>query len=141
MENTSHTPDTALLDLATADQLTAVRRNQAQRLLDMAEALLQNLEAIELPKDAVGIDRTAKAILSVTKTLNDLHEVAGGMAKQAAVKDSMAADPEVEIEARMTAMQIYRAAQGIRLQAQALKRAHKPDEGAAEAASARPHWP
>ena len=138
MENT-HATHT---DLGAVDQLNAVRRNQAQRLLDMAEALLQNLEAVDLPKDAVGIDRTAKALLSVAKTMNALHDAAAGLAKQSAVKDSMTTDPEVEAEARATALQIYRAAQEPRLQSQALRRVEDADEQAGETTvSPKHHWP
>jgi hypothetical protein len=112
----------------TPEQLDALKLQHAQRLLDMAEALLQNFEAIPLPKDAAGIDRAGKALLTLHKTLDTLHNHARSLAHKASVEAARPDAPEPEQATQ--ALKMYQVAQGVRLQTLALKRAPKPDQQA-----------
>jgi len=120
----------------TPEQIDALKLHHAQRLLDMAEALLQNFEAMPLPKDAQGIDRAVKALLTLHKTLDTLHSHARSLAHRAAVEAARPDAPEPEKAAQ--ALKIYQVAQDLRLQTLALKRSPKPDEQATGALRSRP---
>ena len=76
MENTFKTPD-----IATTAQRDALRRNQDQRLHDLAESLLQACEAIDMPKDHAGVTRAATAIVSLNTMMKTLYEQVTSMAK------------------------------------------------------------
>jgi hypothetical protein len=129
MENTHITPE----------QIDVVRLNHAQRLLDVAEALLQNFEAMPLPKDAAGTDRAVKALLTLHKTLDALHSHARSLTHKAAVE---AARPDAPEPAQaVQALRMYQVAQDVRLQTLALKRSPKADEQATGTSPSRHHWP
>jgi hypothetical protein len=144
MENAHPTPLDIIDDLAAPDQLAAVRRNQAQRLLDLAESLLQGFEAIDLPKDAVGLDRAAKALLAMSKTMSALHETAAALAKPR-VSLNEPDDPNLVASDRAFALHVYRAEQGQRLRTLAERRAQRAESedvaGEAKSANPRHHWP
>ena len=119
----------------TPEQLEALKLHQAQRLLDMAEALLQNFEAMDLPKDAVGIDRAGKALLTLHKVMDTLHSHVGTLAQKASVEAARTDAPEPEKAAQ--ALKVYQMAQGQRLQNLAQKRGAKPDEQGVDASHSR----
>lgn len=70
--------------IATAAQEDALRRQQSQRLKDLAEGLLQAFETLEMPKEHGGIEKAAKALVSLNKLMKTLYEAKTSMAKQPA---------------------------------------------------------
>lgn len=66
--------ETTHRDIATPAQTDALRRDQGQRLRNMAEAMLQALEAIDMPKDHAGIDRMGKALITVNRVMKTIYE-------------------------------------------------------------------
>jgi hypothetical protein len=115
----------------TPEQLAALKTHHAQRLLDMAEALLQSFEDMPLPKDAAGMDRAGKALLTLHKVMDTLHGHASAIAYKASVDDARPDAPEPQ--KAVQALKVYQMAQDIRLQTLALKRGPKPDEQATNA--------
>jgi hypothetical protein len=88
-------------EIATPAQEAALRRNQAQRMKDLAEGLLRAYETAEVPKDHAGIDRAAKALISLNKVMKTLYNADTSMAKKPElVRDADGAwGPEIVDEA------------------------------------------
>ena len=125
METTDHTP---AADTATLEQLNAIRRSHAQRMLDMAEALLQSFEAVELPKDAAGVERACKALLTLGKVMDFVHTNARTLAQQALAekdRDELMGRPPRDPAETAKGVDLYRMAQNLRLEALALNRSAK----------------
>jgi hypothetical protein len=114
MEN-AHTP------IATPEQRQALRRNQLQRLRDLAEQLLRAVEALDPPETHKDAEQAAKTLLAVGKVLDAVYAHNSDDVRYMPA-GNVPPDPLLERQALTSWKAIVDASLEVMAQARALKR-------------------